>query len=168
MTIKPIHQKQFPRRVLLKKCSQKFRKTDLCRTRTQMFFCQFCKTFQNNFFIEHLRWLFLPVLKQLDSQRQWCNRISELFKILLMSTLLVLVGIFVFIFGKHKLSVASHKLSVASLTFDIINSFWQRRIEVSWYLDYLISFCVDLYHNNHRITSILLSLRSPGLEKVEI
>ena len=140
----------------------KLTEKNLCRTRTQMFFCQFCKIFKNNFFIEHLRWLFLPVLKQLDSQRQWCKRISELVKILLISTLLVLVGIFVFVFGKH------WRISAASLTFDIIYFFWQRRIEVNWCLDYPISFCANLYRNNQRITSILLSLRSTGLEKVEI
>ena len=56
----------------------------------------------------------------------------------------------------------------ASLKYDLIYFFWQRRIEVSWYLDYPISFCANLYCNNHTITSILLSLRSTGLEKVEI
>ena len=46
--------------------------------------------------------------------------------------------------------------------------FWQRRIEISWYLNYLISFSANLYRNNHRITSILLSLGSIGVDKVEI
>ena len=32
-------------------------------------------------------------------------------------------------------------------------------MEISWYLDYRISFCVNLYRNSHRITSTLLSLR---------
>ena len=134
---------------------------NLCRTRTQMFFCQFCKIFKNNFFIEHLSWLFLPVLKQLDSQRQWSKRISELVKILLISTHLVPVGIFV-------LAQALRCISAASLTFDIIYFFLQRRIEVNWYLDYQIFFCANLCRNNHIIISILLSLRSIGLEKVEI
>ena len=134
---------------------------NLCRTRTQMFFCQFCKIFKNNFFIEHLSWLFLPVLKQLDSQRQWSKRISELVKILLISTHLVPVGIFV-------LAQALRCISAASLTFDIIYFFWQRRIEISWYLDYPISLCASLYWNNQKITSILLNLRYTGLENVEV
>ena len=69
-----------------------------------MFSCQFCEIFKNTFFIEHLRWLLLPILKLLDSQRQWCKWISKLVKIYFISTFLVLVGIFVFIFGEHKLS----------------------------------------------------------------
>ena len=69
-----------------------------------MFFCQFYEIIKNTFFIEHLRWLLLPILKLLDSQRQWCKWISKLVKIYFISTFLVLVGIFVFIFGEHKLS----------------------------------------------------------------
>ena len=76
---------------------------NLCRTR--WFSCQFCKVFKNTFFIERLRWLLLPNLKALDLQRQWCKWISELLTILFISALLVLVGIIVFIFGKHKFSV---------------------------------------------------------------
>ena len=57
-------------------------------------------------------------------------------------------------------------ISVASLTFDIVYFFWQRRIEISWYLDYPIFFCANLYRNNHRIINILLSLGFIGLEKV--
>ena len=73
-------------------------------TPSQMFFYQFCKGFKNTFFIEHLRWLRLPISKSLDSQRQWCKWISKLATIYFISTFLVLVGIFVFIFGEHKLS----------------------------------------------------------------
>ena len=69
-----------------------------------MFSCQFCEIFKSTFFIEHLWWLFLPILKPLDSQRQLCKWISKLVTIYFISTFLVLVGIFVFIFGEHKLS----------------------------------------------------------------
>ena len=66
------------------------------------------------------------------------------------------------------LAQALRCISAASLTFEIIYFFWQRRIEVNWYLDYQIFFCANLCRNNHIITSILLSLRSTCLEKVEI
>ena len=69
-----------------------------------MFSCQFCEIFKNTFFIEQLRWLLLPILKLLNSKRQWCKWISKLVKIYFISTFLVLVGLFVFIFGKQKLS----------------------------------------------------------------
>ena len=82
-----------------------------------MFSCQFCQIIRSTFFIEHLRWL-LPSLKLLDSQRQWCKWISKLVKIYFISTFLVLVGIFVFIFGEHKLS------------FYISNVLWLRKYDV--------------------------------------
>ena len=63
---------------------------------------------------------------------------------------------------------AFHCISAASLTFDAAYFFWQGRLEIRQYLDYSIFFCANLYRNNHRITSILLSLGSIGLEKVEI
>ena len=69
-----------------------------------MFSCQFCEIFKNIFFIEHLRCQFLPILKLLDSQRQWYKWISKLVKIYFFSTFLVLVGIFVVFFGEQKLS----------------------------------------------------------------
>ena len=50
-----------------------------------------------------------PILKPLDSQRQWCKWMSELLTILFISAFLVVVGIFAFIFRKHKLS-ASRRL----------------------------------------------------------
>ena len=130
-----------------------------CRTRTQVLFCQCWKTFNNTFFTEHLRWLFFPILKPLDSQRQWWKWISELLTILFISGYLVLVGVFAFIFGKHKRSVASRRLIIL---------FWLRRIEISWYLNQPISFCANSCRNNHRITSILLSSGPIGLMKVEI
>ena len=62
------------------------------------------KSLKAAFFIEHRQWLFLPVLKLLNLQRQWWKWISKLVKIYFISTFLLLVGIFVFIFGEHKLS----------------------------------------------------------------
>ena len=47
-----------------------------------MFSCQFCEIFKSTFFIEHLRWLLLPILKLLDSQRQLCKRIFLFFAFL--------------------------------------------------------------------------------------
>ena len=73
---------------------------------------------KNFFFIEHLRWLLLPTLKPLDSLRQLCKWISKLVTVYFISTFLVLVGIFMFIFGKHKLS------------FYISIALWLRRYDV--------------------------------------
>ena len=118
-----------------KRYPQKFRKTDkkkpvsefllqvlgqqLKDTSSQVFSCQFCEIVRNTFFIEHLRWLFLPILKLLDSQRQWCKWISKLVKVYFFSTsFLVLVGIFVFIFGELKLS------------FYISAALWLRKYDV--------------------------------------
>ena len=84
-----------------------------------MFSCQFHEIFKNSFFIEHLRWLLLPALKPLDLQRQLCKWILKLVKIYFISTFLVLVGIFMFIFGEHKLS------------FYISIALWLRRYDVS-------------------------------------
>ena len=33
---------------------------------SQVFSCHFCEIFKNTFFIEHLPWLVLPILKPLD------------------------------------------------------------------------------------------------------
>ena len=57
------------------------------------------KKFKNTFFIELLRWLPLPILKPLDSQRHLCKLVSKLVTIYVISTFLVLVGIFTFILG---------------------------------------------------------------------
>ena len=73
-------------------------------TPSQVFSYQFYDIFKNIFFIEHLRWLLLPTLKPLDSLRQLCKWISKLVTVYFISTFLVLVGIFMFIFGEHKLS----------------------------------------------------------------
>ena len=85
---------------------------------SQVFSCQFCEIFKNLFFIEHLRWPLLPTLKPLDSQRQLCKWISKLVTVYFISTFLVLVGIFMFIFGEHKLS------------FYISIAMWWRRYDV--------------------------------------
>ena len=68
-----------------------------------MFSCQFCEIFKNTFFLEHPQWPLLPILKPLDSQRKLCKWISKLGTIDFISIFLVLIGIFVFRFGKHKL-----------------------------------------------------------------
>ena len=41
-------------------------------------------------------------------------------------------------------------IPTASLTLDILYFFWQRRIEISWYLDQPISFCANLYRKNQK------------------
>ena len=73
---------------------------NLCRS-FPVYFSKFLKT---HFFIELLRWLLLLILKPLDSQRQLCKWVSKLVTIYFISRFLVLVGIFVFILGEHKLS----------------------------------------------------------------
>ena len=83
-----------------------------------MFSCHFYKICKNIFFIKHLRWLLLLILKLLDSQRQWYKWISKLFKIYFISTFLVLVAIFVFIFGEQKLS------------FYISTALWLRKYDI--------------------------------------
>ena len=45
-------------------CSEKFRNISNEKgTPTEVFFCQYCYFFHNSFFIEHLRWLLLHLLK---------------------------------------------------------------------------------------------------------
>ena len=88
-------------------------------TPSQVFSCQFCEIFKNIFFIEHLRGLRLPTLKPLDSQRQLCKWISKLVTVYFISVFLVLGGIFMFIFGEHKLS------------FYISIALWLRRYDIS-------------------------------------
>ena len=51
-----------------------------------MISCQFLKFFKNTFFIQHLRWLLLAILKPLDSQRQLCKWISKLATMYFIST----------------------------------------------------------------------------------
>ena len=78
-------------------------------TPSQVFSCQFCEIFKSTFFIEHLWWLLLPILKPLDSQRQLCKRISKLVTIYFISTFLVLVGIFVFILASTSFPFTSRQ-----------------------------------------------------------
>ena len=40
--------------------------------------------------------------------------------------------------------------------------FLTKRIETSWYFDWPISFCANIYRNNDKITNILLSLGAIG------
>ena len=87
-------------------------------TPSQVFSCEFGEIFKNIFLIEHLRWLLLPDLKPLDSLRQLCKWISKLVTVYFISTFLVLVGIFVFIFGEHK------------LFFYISVTLWLRRYDI--------------------------------------
>ena len=87
-------------------------------TSSQVFSCQFCEICKNIFFIEHLRWLLLPTLKPLDSLRQLCEWISKLVTVCFISAFLVLGGIFMFIFGEHK------------LCFYISIALWLRRWDV--------------------------------------
>ena len=83
-----------------------------------MFSCQFLKIFKSTFFIEHLRWLPLPILKPLDSQRQLCKWVSKLVAIYFISTFLVLVSIFVFILG-----------ACTRIPFFISRALWLRKYE---------------------------------------
>ena len=84
-----------------------------------MFSCQFCEIFKNTFFLEHPQWPLLPILKPLDSQRKLCKWISKLVTIYFISIFLVLVDIFVFSFGEHKLCFyISTALGLRKYVFD--------------------------------------------------
>ena len=97
-----------------------------------MFCCQFCEIFKNNFFIEHLRWLLLPILTPLDSQRLSCKWISKLVMIYFVSTFLVLVSILVFIFGECKLSFYI-STALWLKKYDVFLFFnWQYNWSVTW------------------------------------
>ena len=164
LIFKAIQQKHSSGSVLYKKCSQKFRKTDRKKPawdKDTNVFLSISRNFQ-----EHLFYWTPPVAASSNFKASgFTEAVMQLFTILVISALLVLVGIFVFIFWQAQ---GFRCTSAASLTFARTQFFWQRRIEVSWYFNYPISFCANLYRNNHRITSILLSLGSIGLEKVEI
>ena len=121
-----------------------------------MFSCQFCKIFKNTFFIEHLRWLLLPILKLLDSQRQWCKWISKLVKIYFISTFLVLFGILVFIFGEQKLS------------FYISTALWLRKYNIfDFRFDHIIKVSRDSLVT-HPESAPYQVLGAMGLVNVEI
>ena len=107
-------------------------------------------------------------------QSPWIHKVSdanELLTLLLISVFLVLVSIFFFFFFFRLLFSASTSFPLHSNGFFNIRYiilFWQRRIETSLCLNQPISFCANLYRNNHGETSVLLSLGSIGLTKVEI
>ena len=97
---------------------------------TQVFFCQFFRIFKNIFFIELFRWLPLPILKPLDSQRQLCKWVSKLVTIYFISAFLVLADIFVFILGKDKLSFYISTV-LWLMTYDVFDFSGDHTIEVS-------------------------------------
>ena len=70
-----------------------------------MFSSQFCEIIKNTFFIEHLRRLLSSNFKATGFTEAVMQMNSKLVKIYFISTFLVLVGIFVFIFGERKLSL---------------------------------------------------------------
>ena len=135
-----------------------------CRTLTQVLFCQFCKIFKNTVFTEHLWRLLFPILKLLDSPEPvmqinfWITH-----DLAHLNTLSSSWYFCVYL----RQAQAFRFIRTASLKLYILSFFWQRRIEISWYLDQSIFFCANLYRNKHRTTSILLSLRSIGLTKVD-
>ena len=108
-------------------------------TPTQVFSYQFWEIFKNTSFTEHLRCLLLSILKPLDSQTQWCRWISELVTIYFILTFLALAGIFVSIFGEHK------------LYFHISTAIWLRKYNVfvchvTTQLKYHVTFWVGPPH----------------------
>ena len=106
-------------------------------TPSQVFSCEFGEIFKNIFLIEHLRWLLLPNLKPLDSLRQLCKWISKLVTVYFISTFLILVGIFMFIFGEHKLSFTSRKpCSWGDMTFLIFHVTSQLKCHVTFWVEH--------------------------------
>ena len=110
LIISSIHQKQLPERVLLKKCSQKFRKTDVKKPVLDTDIDVFLSILQN---IQEQFFYWTPPVAVSSSFKAtgfteavmqpnfWTSQnLVDL-------NALVLVGIFVFIFGKHKLSFVS-------------------------------------------------------------
>ena len=96
-----------------------------------LFSFQFCEIFKSTFFIEQPRWLLLPILKPLDSQRQLCKRISKLVTIYFISTFLVLVGIFVFILANTSFPFTSRRLcGWKNMTFLVF--MWPHNWSVTW------------------------------------
>ena len=97
---------------------------------SQVFSCQFYEIFKRIFFIEDLRWLLLTTLKPLDSQKQLCRWISKSVTIYFISTFLVLVGIFIFIFGENKLSFYI-SIALCLKRYDVFDFSRDRTTEVS-------------------------------------
>ena len=106
MIIKPTRQKQLPGSVLWKKCSQKFRKIGREKPVSDtVVFLSILQSFQ-----KHLFYWTPPVAASSKFKGSgFTEAVMQMnFWIthdLVISTLLVLVGIIVFIFGKHKFSV---------------------------------------------------------------
>ena len=165
MTIKPIHQKQSPGSVLWKKCSQKFRKTVSRKPVSDSDTSPFLAILQN--FQEHLFYWTPPVVAFSNFKAPGFTEAVMQMNFWITHDL-----------AHPSILSSSWRLFSASTSFPLhpdgffhiryIILFWQRRIETSGCLHRPISFCANLYHNNHRVTSILLSLGSIGLMKVEI
>ena len=123
-----------------------------------MFSCQFCEIFKSSFFIGHPRWLLLPILTPLDSQRQLCKRISILVTIYFISTFLVLVGIFVFILASTSFPFTSRRpCAWRNMTFFIFH--------VTTQLKYHVTFWVGPPHPDSAPYQVL---GARGLVNVEI
>ena len=105
-----------------------------------MFSCQLCEIFKSTFFIEHPRWLLLPILKPLDSQRQLCKQISILVTIYFISTFLVLVGIFVFILASTSFPFTAFLLHLDGPVLEEIWRFFSRDNTIEVSLDFLGGF----------------------------
>ena len=168
MTIKPIHQKQSPGSVLWKKCSQKFRKTVSRKPVSNPDTGPFLSILQN--FQEHLFYWTPPVVAFSNFKAPGFTEAVMQMNFWITHDLAHLNTLssswhFCVYFRQAQ---AFHCVLTVSVTLDILYFFWQRRIEISWYLDQPISFCANLYRKNHRITTILLSLGPLGLMKVEI
>ena len=100
-----------------------------------LFSFQFCEIFKSTFFIEQPRWLLLPILKPLDSQRQLCKRISKLVTIYFISTFLVLVGIFVFILASTSFPFTSRRpCAWRNMTFFIFHVTTQLNCHVTFWV----------------------------------
>ena len=100
-----------------------------------LFSFQFCEIFKSTFFIEQPRWLLLPILKPLDSQRQLCKRISKLVTIYFISTFLVLVGIFVFILASTSFPFTSRRpCGWRNMTFLIFHVTTQLKCHVTFWV----------------------------------
>ena len=106
------------------------RPATLFKKRYGCFPVNFSKFLKTHFFIELLRWLLLLILKPLDSQRQLCKWVSKLVTIYFISRFLVLVGIFVFILGEHKLSFYI-STALWLRTYDVCDFSGDHTIEVS-------------------------------------
>ena len=168
MTIKPINQKQSPGSVLWKKCSQKFRKTVSRKPVSDSDTSPFLAILQN--FQEHLFYWTPPVVAFSNFKAPGFTEAVMQMNFWITHDLAHLNTLssswhFCVYFRQ---SQAFRCISTACLTLDILYFFWQKRTEISWYLDQSIFFWQNFYRNNHRMTSILLSLGSIDLMAVEM